>query len=67
MTQNEKTKAHEIVVKLIIGAKHKFIQTQEYKLAANMRTVEHYMTTENEKEKEELSKWLIELESLNVI
>jgi hypothetical protein len=59
MSNNEQAAINQIIAKILIQAKHKFIKSQDFDLAANIRSVERYITMEDGPEKDEYARHFI--------
>ena len=53
MNNNEQAAINQIIVNILIQAKHKFIKSQDFDLAANIRSVERYLTMKDGPERDE--------------
>jgi hypothetical protein len=56
MSNNEQAAINQIIVKILIQAKHKFIKSQDFDIAANIRSVERYLMMEEGPEKDEYAR-----------
>lgn len=56
MNNNEQAAINQIIVNILIQAKHKFIKSQDFDLAANIRSVERYLTMEYGPERDEYAR-----------